>query len=249
MIPLRDNVPSRSTPYVVYLLIALNALAFALEIRIGLLTDSAGRDLTRFLYFYGVVPARYSTGTGYFNFFEQILPFFTSLFLHGGIFHFLGNMWFLWIFGDNVEDWLGHGKFFLFYFFCGIAAGLLHVATNWTSNMPTIGASGAVAGVMGAYFLLYPKARVVTLVPIIIFFQIMELPAFLFLGLWFALQFLQGMAGGAGQVAWWAHIGGFACGAATVVLLGGKRFFFGGGPRRGGSSPGRGSSSNIDRYW
>jgi membrane associated rhomboid family serine protease len=246
VIPLRDTIPSRKTPVVVYLLIALNAFMFFQEAKIGLLSGGTGKELTKFLYYYGVVPARYSTEASTFSFFEQALPFVSSMFLHGGFLHIIGNMWMLWIFGDNVEDWFGHFGFLLFYLFCGVVAGAIHVLTNWTSTMPTIGASGAIAGVMGAYLILYPKARVVTLVPIFIFLQIMELPAYVFLGIWFAMQLLQGTAGGTSSVAWWAHIGGFLCGMALVVLVGGKRFVVGGGPKGGGR---RSLSEKVDKFW
>lgn len=223
MIPIRDTIPRRSTPYVVYALIGLNALAY---FRLNL--SLPPRYLQAVFQVYGLVPARFSDP----DLARQLggnsfLPFLTSMFLHGGLLHLLGNMWSLWIFGDNVEDWLGHGRFALFYVFCGIASALMHLFTNWGSELPTIGASGAIAGVMGAYFLLYPKARVVTLIPIFIFLQFVELPAFIFLGFWFLMQFLSGTASlgspGAGGIAWWAHIGGFLTGAAIIFVLGGAR--------------------------
>lgn len=223
MIPLRDTIPRQTTPYVVLVIIALNVWAY-FKVNWGL---PPGR-LQAFFEVYGMVPARYSDlsvarALGG----NPFVPFFTSMFLHGGLMHLVGNLWSLWIFGDNVEDWLGHGRFALFYLFCGVASGLMHLFTNWSSVMPTIGASGAIAGVMGAYFLLYPKARVVTLIPIFIFVQFVELPAFLFLGFWFVMQFLSGTASlgarSAGGIAWWAHIGGFLTGAAVVFVLGGAR--------------------------
>jgi membrane associated rhomboid family serine protease len=223
LIPIRDTIPRQTTPYVVYSLIGLNVWAF-FKVNLGLPPGY----LQSFFHVYGMVPARYSdpaiaralAGNPY-------LPFLTSMFLHGGLMHLLGNMWSLWIFGDNVEDWLGHGRFALFYLFCGVVSGLMHLFTNWGSELPTIGASGAIAGVMGAYFLLYPKARVVTLIPIFIFIQFVELPAYIFLGFWFLMQFLSGTAslgaGSAGGIAWWAHIGGFLAGAAVVFVLGGAK--------------------------
>jgi len=143
------------------------------------------------------------------------------MFLHGGFLHILGNMWFLYIFGDNIEDRLGHLRYLIFYLLTGIAAGLVHLLTNWNSKIPTIGASGAISGVMGAYLILYPRARVLTLIPIFLFFQFVEIPAFLFLGYWFLLQlFSAGLTrGDVGGVAWWAHIGGFVTGIIFVKLI------------------------------
>jgi hypothetical protein len=146
------------------------------------------------------------------------------MFLHGGWFHFLGNMLYLWVFGDNVEDRLGHFRFLIFYLVCGLSAAALHIFTNPYSKMPTVGASGAIAGVLGAYLVLFPRARVLTLVPILFFFQLMELPAVIFLGIWFIFQFFSGAlsltAGGGSDVggtAWWAHIGGFIAGVIMVL--------------------------------
>jgi hypothetical protein len=153
------------------------------------------------------------------------LTLVTCIFLHGGWMHFLGNMWFLHIFGDNVEDRFGHWGYFLFYVACGAAASLVHLISGPSSTIPTIGASGAIAGVMGAYFLWYPRALIKAAVPVLVFVQIMVLPAALFLGVWFAIQFFQGAASvlstQAGGVAWWAHVGGFAAGYAAAALLGG----------------------------
>jgi membrane associated rhomboid family serine protease len=148
---------------------------------------------------------------------------FTSMFLHGGFLHLLGNMWILWIFGDNVEDRLGKGRFLLYYLICGLAAVYLHYLTGRASGVPVIGASGAIAGVMGGYFVLFPHARVLTLVPIFIFIQIITIPAVVFLVLWFLMQLLSGVVASAAQVgggvAWWAHIGGFIVGAAWMMFL------------------------------
>src|SRR5436305_376365 len=167
MIPLRDVIPSRTTPYITITIIVLNALAWFYEL------SMPERQLNAFLYFYGVVPASFSAAT-----------LITSMFLHGGWMHVIGNMWYLWIFGDNVEDRVGHGRFIFFYLLFGIAAALGQVAIDPTSTLPTIGASGAIAGVMGAYFLLYPQSRVLTLVTIIFFWEIVELPAIVLLGFW-----------------------------------------------------------------
>lgn len=151
------------------------------------------------------------------------LTLLTCIFLHGGWMHFLGNMWFLFIFGDNVEDRMGHVPYLLFYLFCGVGASVAHLLTNSSSPIPTIGASGAIAGVMGAYFLLYPKARVLSVIPIFVIIQVVVLPAPVFLGIWFALQFFQGTLSiastEASGVAWWAHIGGFAVGYLVALVL------------------------------
>ena len=170
MIPLRDVIPSRTTPYITITIITLNALAWLFEL--SLPHDT----LNEFLTVYGVVPAQFAAPT-----------LITSMFLHGSWSHVLGNMWYLWIFGDNVEDRVGHGRFIVFYLLCGVAAALGQVAVDPTSTLPTIGASGAIAGVMGAYFVLYPHSRVLTLIPWI-FLQIVELPAIVLLGFWFVMQ-------------------------------------------------------------
>jgi membrane associated rhomboid family serine protease len=220
MIPIRDANPSPGTPVINYLIIALCVLAFFYEVLLG-------RHLHGFLMQFGLVPIRYSQREVaiHFTLTEQALPFMTSMFLHGGWLHLIGNMWVLYIFGDNVESYMGHGKYLVFYLLCGASAALIHVLTNLQSSLPTIGASGAIAGIMGAYFVLYPKARVLSLVPIVFFFTLVEVPAYFFLGFWFILQFFSGTLGlfargaNAGGIAWWAHIGGFVAG---VILL---RFF------------------------
>jgi membrane associated rhomboid family serine protease len=216
MIPLRDTVQSKNYPVVRNLIIIVNVLVYFWEI-------AQRPHLQKALFLYGIVPVRYSNPdiSIHFTFFEQTVPFITSMFLHGGFLHLLGNMWFLYIFGDNVEDRLGPVRFFIFYVLSGIAAGLIHLATNWNSQLPTIGASGAIAGVMGAYFLLYPRARVLTMVPIFFLPFFFEIPAFFFLGYWVVLQLLYGTVGQglASGVAWWAHVGGFAFGLAAVKLF------------------------------
>lgn len=219
MFPLRDNVPSRSVPVVTVALIAVNVGVFVYQ---AMLPERALYDL---MHVYGIVPRRYVNplwawhvgfpGLG-------LSALITTQFLHGGLIHLIGNMWTLWIFGDNVEDRMGPLRFLGFYLLCGIAAGLLHILTNPGSMVPAIGASGAIAGVLGAYFLLYPMARVVCLVPIVIIPVIIELPAFVFALFWFAMQFYSGTASlaveaDAGGVAWWAHIGGFLAGMALLT--------------------------------
>jgi membrane associated rhomboid family serine protease len=208
MIPLRDVIPSRTTPYITITIIVLNALAWLFEL-------SLPHDvLNEFLTVYGVVPAYFSAPT-----------LVTSMFLHGSWSHVIGNMWYLWIFGDNVEDRVGHGRFIFFYLLCGMAAALGQVAVDPSSKLPTIGASGAIAGVMGAYFVLYPHSRVLTLVPWI-FIQIIELPAITLLGFWFLMQLFSAGAiavtassHGSGGVAFAAHVVGFVAGLGGVFLF------------------------------
>jgi membrane associated rhomboid family serine protease len=208
MIPLRDVIPSRTFPFFVVIFIALNTAAFVFELSLPV-HEREALFLT-----YGVVPAQL-----------QRLTVFTSMFLHGGWLHFLGNMLYLWIFGDNVEDRLGHGRFVLFYLACGAAAALAHVWVNPLSEVPTIGASGAIAGIMGAYFVLYPNSRVLALVPLVIIWEVIEVPAIVFLGIWFAMQFFSGVGSLAdagvrtGGVAFWAHVAGFLSGVAGVLVL------------------------------
>ena len=210
MIPLRDVIPSRTTPYVTITLIVLNALAWFYELAVP-------EDLLPvFLQTYGVVPASFSPPT-----------LVTSMFLHGSWSHVIGNMWFLWIFGDNIEDRLGRGRFVLFYLICGIGAAAGHILMEPRSMLPTIGASGAIAGVMGAYFVLYPHSRVLTLVPLFIYWEIVELPAIFLLGFWFLMQLFGAGIGtisstsGAesGGIAFMAHIAGFALGALIVFVF------------------------------
>jgi len=239
LIPLKDNIPARTTPVVNYLMIALCTFAFLAQLQ-----DPNGEIIEN----YGMIPARVTSpdalvvqktivqdafGRIGIREVERPLPesavspwltILTCIFLHGGWMHFLGNMWFLWIFGDNVEDRFGHFGYLIFYLGAGVAASLAHYLSGPDSVIATIGASDAIAGVMGAYLVLYPHARVMTLVPIVIFIQILVLPAPIFLGVWFLIQLFQGtMSIGAleaGGVAWWAHIGGFVVGAGVALLLG-----------------------------
>ncbi|MBW1725815.1 MAG: rhomboid family intramembrane serine protease [Deltaproteobacteria bacterium] len=216
MIPIRDTIPSKNYPVVNHTIIGINVVLYLFEM-------SQGADLNRFIYIYGLVPARYSVPqvAAYFSTGQQLFSLLSFMFLHGGFFHLLGNMWFLYIFGDNIEDRLGPFRYIAFYLLCGITSGLSHLVLNLHSNMPTIGASGAVAGVMGAYLILHPHAKILTLIPIIIIPWFIEIPAFFFLGLWFVLQFLNatGTHGGAGGIAWWAHIGGFVFGIVFLKIL------------------------------
>jgi membrane associated rhomboid family serine protease len=213
MFPLRDTVRSRTFPFVNTTIIVINILVFLYEFALG-------PHLDAFISNYGLTPVRFFWGLHH-DLSDAIIPLFTSMFLHGGWLHVLGNMWFLYIFGDNVEDRVGHGKYIIFYLLCGIAAALSQALLFRNSQVPMVGASGAIAGVLGAYFLLFPKARVLTLVPIFIFLQVMEIPAVVFLIFWFLLQFIQGTFASteAGGVAWWAHIGGFVAGMVLVFAF------------------------------
>lgn len=216
MIPIRDTTRSSNFPVVNTLLIAVNVLVYFVPV-------TEGRELTRFIYQYGLVPARYSVPeiASYFTISQQIFSFVSFMFLHGGFLHLLGNMWTLYIFGDNVEDHLGAMKYLLFYLMCGWVSGFFQVFTNWHSQIPTIGASGAIAGVMGAYLVLYPHSKILTLIPIYFIPYFIEIPAFFFLGLWFFIQFLSaaGSQGHTGGIAWWAHIGGFIFGIVFLKLF------------------------------
>jgi membrane associated rhomboid family serine protease len=216
MIPIRDAIRSKNFPVANTVIIGLNVLAFMWQL-------AQGPHLKEAIFLYGIVPIRYSDPelSAHFTRFQQFLPFLTSMFLHGGFLHILGNMWFLYIFGDNIEDRLGHIRYLIFYIFCGVAAGLIHLLTNWNSKIPTIGASGAISGVMGAYLLLYPRARILTLIPIFFFFQFFEIPAFIFLGYWFVFQlFSAGLTpSNVGGIAFWAHIGGFISGLIFIKLF------------------------------
>nr|WP_134218802.1 MULTISPECIES: rhomboid family intramembrane serine protease [Pelotomaculum] len=218
MIPLRDNIPSSTFPIVNVLLIIINLLVFGFEL-------SLGRDLDYFIITHAVIPSQLvEVGLTL----EQLVRLTTTMFLHGGWLHVLSNMLYLWIFGDNVEDRMGHFNYLVFYLISGYLASLVHIFVDPVSNSPLIGASGAIAGILGAYLLLYPRARVLTLVFIVFFIQIIPIPAVIFLGLWFFLQLMSGTAGLSAQavqgVAFWAHIGGFVAGVALVK-------FFAGGER------------------
>ena len=207
MIPIRDVIPSRTTPFVTVALILVNAAVFLYQ------QSLPPRASEQFVFAWGLVPADFG-----------LVNVATSMFLHGGWMHFLGNMLYLWIFGDNVEDRLGHGRFLVFYLMCGVGAALLQVVFSSGSRVPMVGASGAIAGVLGAYLVMFPRSRVLTLVPLFIFVQLVEVPALVLLGLWFALQLLSGV-GSLGQtadiggIAFWAHAGGFVLGMAAVLLF------------------------------
>jgi membrane associated rhomboid family serine protease len=216
MIPLRDTIQSKSYPVVNTIIIATNVLIYLVEM-------TQGRGLSRFIFTYGLVPARYSVPEigAYFTIGQQVLSLFSFMFIHGGFWHLLGNMWCLYIFGDNVEDRLGSVRYLVFYMLCGCASGFSHLLINWHSRVPTIGASGAIAGIMGAYFILYPRSRILTFIPIFFIPYFMEVPAYIFLGIWFLLQFLSaaGTPAQGGGIAWWAHIGGFVFGIVFLKLF------------------------------
>ncbi len=214
MFPLRDSIPSRYPPVMTWVLIGINVAVFAFELSLP------HRQLENFIYLFGIVPARYThpAWARMMGFpLDDYWPFLTSMFLHGGWLHIIGNMWMLWLFGDNVEDRMGPLRFLVFYLLCGVLSGVAHMALNPTSPVPTIGASGAIAGVLGAYFVLFPFAQVIVMVPILFFPFFFTLPAVVFLALWFLMQFLSGTVAvhgaAAGGVAWWAHVGGFVAGA------------------------------------
>jgi membrane associated rhomboid family serine protease len=213
MIPLRDVIPSRTTPYITMTIIAINAVAWFYELTLP------DRQLNYFLQTFGVVPAYFSAPT-----------LITSMFLHGSWMHVIGNMWYLWIFGDNVEDRFGHGRFIVFYLLAGIVAAVGQTAMDPQSILPTIGASGAIAGVMGAYFVLYPRSRVHTLIPFFpFFFEVFEIPAIVLLGFWFLMQLVSAgsiamtASTNGGGVAFMAHVSGFLFGVAGVFVFRNRR--------------------------
>jgi membrane associated rhomboid family serine protease len=242
MFPVGDTVPRRNPPVATWLVILANSLVFILQLGLS------EYELERLFYLFGVVPARYTDPAwarwvGFPG--ESYWPFFTSMFLHGGWLHIIANMWTLWIFGDNVEDRMGPLRFLAFYLLCGLAAGIVHCFSNPYSTIPAVGASGALAGVMGAYLFLFPWARVVVMLPVLFLPFFFEMPAVLYLGFWALTQVFSGTLALAdpqhvGGVAWWAHVGGFAAG---IVL----HFFF---IRRGGGyRPLERDEYGVSRAW
>lgn len=222
MFPIRDNIPSRRPPLITLLLIIINSLIFFT------LSSASYSTFAAFGYKYGLIPAKITklviSGVPLSG--SDLYPFITSMFLHGNIFHLISNMWILWLFGDNVEDRMGHIRFLIFYLLSGVIAGVFHLVFNPLSPVPVVGASGAIAGIMGAYFVLFPLARIITLVPSFFLVPVfLPIPAVVYLFLWFLTQLYSGtvysVIGGTtvGGIAWWAHIGGFISG----VLL--NRFF------------------------
>ena len=220
MIPLRDDQPTFSTPFVNYFLIAVNVVVFLWELSVS------HRALNSFMLQFGVVPRHtlaVLTGHSYDGLATAVVPLFASMFLHASFLHVAGNMLFLWIFGDNIEDHLGHFNYLVFYLVSGLAAGVTHILLNQTSRIPSIGASGAIAGVMGAYFILYPRSRVLIWFPPIFLFHV---PAWLMLGYWFVMNFLSGTttaiaetSQSSGGVAFWAHVGGFVAGVVMINVF------------------------------
>jgi membrane associated rhomboid family serine protease len=221
VIPVADNVPAHQKPLVTWALIAVNVLMFLYELALG-------PWLEPFLFTWGLVPREFTAWLA-----DPLNPqlwrapvtVFTSMFLHGGFAHLLGNMLFLWIFGDNVEDNMGHGRYLAFYLLCGVLAGLAQVAVDPLSPLPGIGASGAISGVLGAYLVLYPHAVVSLVVPLFLLFPVIDVPAVVMIGVWFLTQFTNGLVAltlqtaQTGGVAWWAHIGGFVAGLALVLVF------------------------------
>ncbi len=226
MFPIRDDQPSYSTPWVNYFIIGLNVFVYVFfELPVQF---QGGRAFDVLIGQFGLVPQHFThalTGSPQYSIPATLLTILTSMFLHGDLFHILGNLWFLWIFGDNIEDYLGHFSYLVFYLLCGIAAALTDIAIDPASRVPTIGASGAIAGVMGAYILLYPRARVLTLVVLIVFFTFWWIPAWVFLGYWFLIQFVAtSMVASAGHhqtggVAFAAHVGGFVTGLILIKVF------------------------------
>ncbi len=210
MIPVKDTIPSSTFPFINYFLITLNCTVFFYEVNLD------QEQVFRLIHTWGVIPSTFLSLDG------NPLTLATSMFLHGGWLHFIGNMLYLYIFGDNVENRLGHSRYLLFYMCCGFLASICQIFSEPSSNIPMIGASGAIAGVMGAYFVLFPHSRIVTVIFIIFIIKIVEVPAFFFLAFWFMLQFLSGavtVSAEGGGVAWWAHIGGFMGGILLLLLL------------------------------
>lgn len=215
MFPLRDSTPSGTFPMITYLIIVINVVAFLVELTMG------DRQLEQFFKSFGLVPELFLQQFGPY----EIFTLFSCMFLHGGWMHLISNMWALFIFGDNIEDRLGHFGYLTFYLACGVCAGLTQVAMSQGSTTPTIGASGAIAGVLGGYIICYPTARVLTAIPILFIIRLIEVPAAIYLGFWFISQFFTGFAsigretGEEGGIAWWAHVGGFIAGSVLVKVM------------------------------
>ena len=243
MIPIRDTIPRRQVPVVTWSLIAVNVLIFLFELTLDPV------DLEALFYLFGIVPARYThpewaMAIGFPV--NDYWPFLTSMFLHGGWAHIIGNMWTLWIFGDNVEDRMGRVRFLAFYLITGLVAGVVHSLTNVGSTIPTVGASGALAGVLGAYFVLFPHSRIVAMFPVFFFPFFFEVPAVTYLLFWFFSQIIGGTLAGlspqnVGGVAFWAHVGGFVAGLVLhrLFLL----------PRSGSPRPFELDESGIEGAW
>src|SRR5712675_3007735 len=221
MFPIRNAVPTRYPPVVTWTLMAVNCAVFLFQIGLSPVEEQL------FLSQFALIPARYIDVFAYGDInlsLADIVPFFTMMFLHGGWLHLILNMWTLWLFGPTIEDRLGHGRYLAFYLVCGLAASVAHVFFNPTSIVPALGASGAIAGILGCYMRLFPLARIVVIVPILFIPLFVEVYAFVFIGLWFLLQLFQSTMGlllpsSSGDVAWWAHVGGFLAGFTLGPLL------------------------------
>lgn len=223
MIPLKDMTPRRSVPVMTLVLIVVNVAVFLYQVSLP------PTQAETFVRIYGLVPAKIQlalAGQRY-ALVDALSPLFTCMFLHGGWLHIIGNMWFLWIFGANVEDRLGAVGYLFFYLVCGVASGLMQVMFSWGSHLPSIGASGAISGILGAYIIFFPSSRILTLVPLFIIWFTWKIPALVFIGLWFGIQFFSGIgslhdprASSLGGVAWWAHIGGFLTGMLLARIIG-----------------------------
>lgn len=226
MIPLKDTTPRRSFPIVTTLLIVVNVAVFVHQIALPASASEA------FIKTYAFVPRRFQLALEgrHSNLAQVFMPLFTSMFLHGGFLHILGNMWFLWIFGANVEDRMGSAMYLFFYVVCGLGSGIAQLLFSWGSKIPSLGASGAISGVLGAYIVFFPASRILTLIPLFIIWFTARIPAVVFIGLWFIAQFLSGVGSlgahsvaDSGGVAWWAHIGGFLMGALLARGMGSRR--------------------------
>lgn len=220
MIPLRDTVKPRTFPIVNMVIIILNVIIFLLE------STLSEVGLTEFFYRFGVIPSWFTQNVEAGNFTEAVIPLFTSTFLHGGWLHIISNMLFLWVFGDNIEDRMGHFKYLLFYLVVGGIGNITQIMANPQSVTPIIGASGAVAGILGAYYISYPKAKILALIPIVFFFTFLEVRAAFFIIFWFVLQVFNGVFSittVGNSVAWWAHIGGFLSGLIIIRFFNKQR--------------------------
>ncbi len=230
MIPLRDTTKSAGFPFVNFTLIIICSLIFLYEV-------SLGNNMIVFIYEYGLIPADIFSSSPHGEFYERLYPFFSSMFLHGGWLHLIGNMLFLYIFGDNVEERMGHFRYLVFYITCGLAAAVFQFVTNINSVIPMVGASGAISGVLGAYITYFPRSKILTLVPIFFFIQLIHIPAAVFIFIWFIIQFLSGVSTlGApketGGVAFWAHIGGFVAGLILARYFEKRRYHVRAAPQK-----------------
>jgi membrane associated rhomboid family serine protease len=221
LIPLKNMDPRRSLPIITLIIIAVNIAVFLYQLSLGPQAADA------FVRTWGLVPSKlqFALSGRHYSLENALIPIFTCMFLHGGFLHILGNMWFLWIFGSNLEDRVGAPSYLLIYFVCGIVSGITQAAFSWGSHIPSIGASGAISGVLGAYIVLFPSSRILTLVPLFIIWFTVRVPAVVFIGLWFVMQFFSGVqslgarAASMGGVAWWAHIGGFLFGVLLAQIM------------------------------